>query len=282
MKRVLFLTNYPSPYRVCFFDELAKYMDVTVLFSERAEEKKHRDANWFVRSDGSARLVQLERRAAKVGSKDLCLDVIDWLKKPFDHIVICGYSSPTMMLAMAYLRMKKIPFCIEVDGGLIRQDSRLKFLFKKSLVSSATYWLSTGDYTTRYLTYYGANKERVYVYPFTSLWEKDILPHVVSREEKAALRKELSIAEDRLVVSVGRFDQGKGFDVLLRAAATLPADVGVYIIGGEPTEEYLKLREELGLTNVHFCGFRKRKSWPGITRRRTSLLCPPAAMSGDW
>ena len=28
MKRVLFLTNYPSPYRVRFFDELGKTMDV--------------------------------------------------------------------------------------------------------------------------------------------------------------------------------------------------------------------------------------------------------------
>ena len=34
MKRVLFLTNYPSPYRVHFFDELGKYVDVTVLESK--------------------------------------------------------------------------------------------------------------------------------------------------------------------------------------------------------------------------------------------------------
>ena len=28
---VLFITNYPSPYRVNFYDELGKYLDVTVL-----------------------------------------------------------------------------------------------------------------------------------------------------------------------------------------------------------------------------------------------------------
>ena len=38
MKRVLFLTNYASPYRVHFYDELAKSMDVTVLFTDRVEK----------------------------------------------------------------------------------------------------------------------------------------------------------------------------------------------------------------------------------------------------
>jgi glycosyltransferase involved in cell wall biosynthesis len=32
----------------------------------------------------------------------------------------------------------------------------------------------------------------------------------------------------------------------------------VYIVGGEATEEYLKLREALGLQNVHFLGFQKK------------------------
>ena len=47
MKRVLFLTNFASPYRVHFFDELGKYMDVTVLYSDRVEDIKHRNADWF-------------------------------------------------------------------------------------------------------------------------------------------------------------------------------------------------------------------------------------------
>ena len=43
MKRVLFLTNYPSPYRVHFFDELGKSLDVTVLYSDQVADITHRD-----------------------------------------------------------------------------------------------------------------------------------------------------------------------------------------------------------------------------------------------
>ena len=34
MKKVLFITNLPSPYRVAFFDELGKCADVTVVYAD--------------------------------------------------------------------------------------------------------------------------------------------------------------------------------------------------------------------------------------------------------
>ena len=90
MKKVLFLTNYASPYRVSFFDMLAEQLDVTVLFSERVEDKKHRSADWFVAGQGTCKFVQLQKRVAALKGRDLCTDVIQWLKKPWDHIILCG------------------------------------------------------------------------------------------------------------------------------------------------------------------------------------------------
>ena len=111
MKRVLFITNYASPYRVCFYDELAKYMDVTVLFSDRIEDKKHRSADWFISGQGRFHSVQLERRVASYGGRDLCLDVKQWLNRNWDAIVVCGYAYPTTVLAMAYMCSRSsIPF----------------------------------------------------------------------------------------------------------------------------------------------------------------------------
>ena len=257
MKRVLFLTNYPSPYRVHFFDELGKYMDVTVLYSDRVEDIKHRNADWFEEGEHGFRAVRLTPKF-RVGRRYLCFDVLPWLKKDYDKIVVCGYSSPTAILAMAYLRLCRIPFYMEVDGGLIRQDNKLKHFIKKSLVCLANQWLSTGIHTTKYLVHYGAKEEKVIHYPFSSLYERDILEEPVSLQEKRDLRRELEIPEKHMILAIGQMIHRKGFDVLLKAAKNLDPGIGIYFVGGEAKEEYRKLREELGLENVHFLGFQKK------------------------
>ncbi len=258
MQRLLFLTNFASPYRVHFFDELSKYMDVTVLYTDDIAEISHRNPQWFENGEGRFHPVQLKKVAA-VGDENLCLDVLPWLKKKFDHIVIGGYSSPTAILAMAWLRLCRIPFYMEVDGGLIRQEGKLKYFIKKTLVSMAPKWLSTGRHTTDYLLHYGAKEENIQHYPFSSLYAQDILLQAVSQEEKQNLRAELGIPEDHIVLAIGQFIHRKGFDVLLQAAKALDENTGIYIVGGEATEEYRTLRETLGVPQVHFLGFQKKE-----------------------
>lgn len=259
MKKVLFLTNYPSPYRVRFFDELAKYVDVTVLFADRKEKQKHRNMQWYIQGEGRFQAVQLEKHLVAFGRFDLCTDVLPWLKKEFDEVVVCGYSNPTMILAMLYMRLHRIPFCMEVDGGLIRQDSKPKYLVKKFLVTLANRWLSTGKQTTRYLVHYGAKADSVTEYPFSSLMSGDILSAPVPKQEKKALREELGVPESQMVLAIGQFIHRKGFDVLMHSAKSLSSDVGVYIIGAEAPGSYLRLREELGADNVHFKGFQTKE-----------------------
>ncbi len=273
MKRVLFLTNYASPYRVHFFDELGKALDVTVLYSEQAADNTHRDSQWFEEGEGCFSAAQLTKSASYRG-ENLCWDVLPWLKKPFDTIIICGYSSPTAMLAMAYLRLRRIPFCMEVDGGLIREESRLKYRFKRLLVSSATWWLSSGGHTTDYLVHYGAKREAIRTYPFTSLWEADILPRQLTVEEKQRLRRELGMRESRIVLYVGRFTRAKGMDDLLEAAPALDRETGIYFVGGEPTQDHLNLCKSNGLSNVHFVGFRKKEQLTDYYRAADVLVLP--------
>lgn len=256
MKKVLFLTSYASPYRVQFFDELAKSAEVTVLLLESTKAQTHRDASWFVSGNGSAEFVQLGQRKTTVKGKTVCWDVLDWLKKPFDEIIVCGYSHPTCILAMVYLNFKRIPFAMEVDGGLVRQDSSPAFLFKHWLVTRPSRWYSTGAHTTQYLRYYGAKQEGIVEYPFSSLHASELCTAPAFAEEKQALRSKLDIPEEKVILTIGQFIRRKGFDVLLEAAKALDNSVGLYFVGGEPTEEYRQMAEQAGCA-VHFVGFRK-------------------------
>ena len=42
--KILYITNIPSPYKVDFFNELGKYVDLTVLFE--LESSTERDDEW--------------------------------------------------------------------------------------------------------------------------------------------------------------------------------------------------------------------------------------------
>lgn len=258
MKKILFLTTYPAPYRVEFFDELGKMAEVTVLFSDRKENQSHRSRDWFIEGMGGFRSIQLENCVFSRNGRHLCLDVLKWLKQPWDEIILCGYSCPTVMLSMLYLRLHRIPFWMEVDGGLIRQDAGLKYAFKKMLVSAPSGWLSSGKATTQYLVHYGAKQEAVREYPFSSLHEEDMLEKPLSPEQKRAIKKALGFEGQTIILTIGQFIHRKGFDVLLQAAAQLKKQAQIHIVGGQPTQEYMDMCQELGLTNIFFDGFMKK------------------------
>lgn len=255
--KILFITNIPSPYRVDFFNELGEYCDLTVLFERY--DATDRESSWLDRKAISFNAVYLSGINIRNDSA-LCFSVIKWLNdKSFDLIVVGGYSTPTGMLAIEYMNHKQIPYILNSDGGLIKSDNRIKYLLKKSFISKAYAWLSTSEITDEYLKHYGAKKSKIYRYPFTSIRKGDILYEPIKKESKLEIKRKLNIKEEKVILSVGQFVYRKGFDVLIKAATNIERDVGVYIIGGEPTEEYEKLVMEHGLTNICFIGFKTKK-----------------------
>lgn len=250
--KILFMANIPSPYRVKFFDELGKYCDLTVTFE--GKKATDRDAGWKARATTNFYSVYL--KGIRTSSDQfLCPGIVKILNRSFDHIIVGGYSTPTSMLAIEYMRFRRIPFWIEADGGIISNDNKLKYGLKRHLISSASAWLSSGKVTTEYLVHYGAKREKTYVYPFTSVSTNQILDHVPTKEKKEKLRQQLGMTEGKIIISVGQFIHRKGFDILLHTAAQLPKDIGVYIIGGKPTDDYLQIKKEMNLQRVHFVDF---------------------------
>ncbi|MDO5425084.1 MAG: glycosyltransferase family 4 protein [Eubacteriales bacterium] len=261
MMRVLYLTNIPSPYRVDFFNELGKLCDLTVLFETRYS--KERDERWVSETETHYRPVFM--RGIRHGvAEAICPEVIKYLSpEKFDIIVVGMYSSPTGMIAIEYMRLKKIKFILNTDGGLIKEDNGIRHKLKAHFIGAASAWLSTGDMATDYLCYYGAKREKVYKYPFTSVKRDEIISaNSMSGDMKNYMKKQLGIKEEKIILTVGRFTYeegyGKGYDSILKAAERIDPSIGIYIVGDEPTEEFIKWKDEKNLTQVHYIGFQKK------------------------
>lgn len=254
--KVLFLTNLPTPYRVDFFNKLGNACDLTVLYERK--DAKNRNNDWLQNDAQSFNDVYLS--GTKVGNDSaISFSVLKWLRdKSYDLIIVGGYSTPTGMLAIEYLNFAKKKYILNCDGGFKKNDNFLKFSIKKHFISKASAWLSTSTCTNEYLSYYGADDDRIFKYPFTSINETDILNNIITKTEKDRIKDKLGIKESKMILTVGQFIHRKGFDILINSSKEISEDIAIYIIGDEPTEEYLELVKNLGLKNVYFLGFKTK------------------------
>lgn len=254
---ILWLTNVPSPYRVDFFFELGKYCKLTVLFEMSSSTE--RDESWkkynFVNFNG----IVLNGKVVDV-DKSICFGVLKFLKKSkYDHIIVSDIATPTGIIAIEYMKLQHIPYILEGDGGFAKSGKGLKEACKKHLIQRAKAYFSSCISLDDYFITYGAKKEKIYRYPFTSIREKDICNNYIDKENKKIIKNELGITAEGVVLSVGRFIYSKGYDVLLKSCKNISNNIDIYIVGGKPTDNYLNQIEELKLSNIHFIEFQSKE-----------------------
>lgn len=233
-RRILYTTNTLSPYRIDFWNELSKYFDVTVLIERRG--LKDRDVKWTAGKKTGFNAVYLKPVFIR-GEGAFCLGAWKYLKEyKNDIIVIGGYSTPTGMSCIEYLRFHNIPFILNCDGGMKKEKDWLRPL-KTHFIEGASAYLSTGKMCDEYLLAYGAKKNRIARYPFTSVRKAD-LSEACDAAKRRQLRKQLGIKEGHMVLYVGQFIHRKGIDVLLKAVRGLE-DTAVVLAGGENISDFI-------------------------------------------
>lgn len=254
--KIMFLSNIPSPYRLDFFNELGKYLDLKVIFEAKRNYKLNE--KWY--KDEVKNFEAIFLKDGEIEERKINWKILKHIhKNNQDLIVVTNYAYFTELIALLYIKLKRIPYCMEVDGGIIRNEKWLMKKFKTFLIKGARGYISPSKDTDKFLVYYGADKDKIYRYPFTSIKESDLLKKSLTIDEKIQIRKELGIKEEKVVISVGQFIHRKGYDILLKACENIDSDIGVYIIGGKPTDEYLRLKEALNLTNVYFVDFKSKE-----------------------
>ncbi len=248
--KVLLTTNMPAPYMVDYLDYLGDKCDLTVVFEMASAS--HRERQWYGEVEKKtfhAIFLNVTKRP-----KIRCIDfrILQYMKKEYDRIIIANPTTPTGIIALLYCRWNKIPFVIQSEGGFRGSGRGLKERLKKYLMEKAELFLSGMKGDSDYFLSYGATPETLRWYPFTSLKKAQIESCSVSEEDKCKIRTELTVTEKRVLLSVGRTIPCKGFDVLLKACKNISDEVGVYIVGGNVTEEYSQIIEENRLEHIHF------------------------------
>lgn len=250
MKKILFLTNIPAPYTIDFFNELGKNFELTVVFE--GKNSAERDQSWERFNATSFKFSIIEENKNvnvfrfPAGIKRILNE------KKYDFYIVGNYSSFTGMAAIKWLRRKKYPYAIHADGGIVGEDSFLRYHVKRHFIRNAGLYFSSGHITTEYFTHYGARRRRVFEYPFSSVRLNQIRQDM----DNVKFREKIGLPIDkRIIVSVGQIIPRKGFDVLIKAISLVKTDIMLYIIGGAATPDLEALVDKLKLNNVEFIEF---------------------------
>lgn len=261
MKDVVFCTNIPSPYRVDFFNEFGRYCNLTVVYERHYSTE--RNIAWKNNVVKNFKEVYLELHLVGVDrAKGSALK--KYVKEHIsDVLIFTNYVSPATMQAIMWCRLHKRRYYIEYDGGFNKKDSFFKGIIKKILLKGAVGHLTTAEEHIKYLKTLGISEKKIHKYSFTSVSEQDIIDaNVLKLEGRPFYKRKLCITEEKIILTVGRFSYdngyGKGYDILMRLAEYLSPSVGIYIVGDEPTKEFIDWKEEKKIEHVHFIGFKNK------------------------
>lgn len=256
MKKILIITNLPTPYRIDFYNELGKVVNLTVVVEGKRSQNLH--FNW---NDDNIKNFKIEYLSDILDEKKIYWSGIKKiLWSEYDDLIISTYYTRTQTLLLILLKLLRKSYFFETDGGIInKNEKKIIRNIKRLLIGGAKGYFSPSSCSDKYLIYYGAKENKVHRYPFSSLREDEILLMRLTDIEKKKIRQKLGVVEDFVILGVGQFIHRKGFDVLIKACKDISSNVGIYIVGGEPTDEYVRLKEQFRLTNLHFEGFKSRE-----------------------
>lgn len=257
--KVLFVFNHQAPYKVRLFNELSKDIEVTALF-ERLKDSD-RDPRFYQGEEIKFKTVYI--KGLNLGHDNhLSRGVVRHLKNnQYDIIIMNGWHTFSEMAALNYLKKNRKSYVFYINGGIIRKrESSVLRRIKTHYISGADHYFSPDENSNKYLVHYGANANHIINYPYSTLYEREILPKPLDSQEKAALRTSLHLTGAKIFVSVGQFIPRKNYERLLNYWKGQPADHRLILIGGGPEKnKYRRLIKELELTNVQILDFLPRE-----------------------
>ena len=257
--KILFVFNHPAPYKVRLFNELVKNseIDLQVIFERKSASD--RPTEFYNAKEMNFKYMFLKGGAfgkENSNTKEL-KNYIREHHKEYDLIIMNGYSQVSEMRAIKYMRKSNIPFVLYINGGVIKKESFIKRRIKTRYITSASKYLSPCEEASEYLYHYGVKKEDVFHYPYSTLYEGDVLKEPLTKEEKMAIRKKYQLPENKLFVTASQFIDRKNIEQTILSFKNRQETL--LVIGNGPRKDkYLSLLEKNNIKNVIIMDFLNR------------------------
>ncbi len=256
--RILWVFNHPAPYKVDFFNELGKRADLEVLF-ERGSEAD-REKGFYSEKPTNFKAVFLN--ALPLGPHNSYTNgIIPYLKKDYDVIVINGWSTFGEMKSIDYLKKHGKKYVFAINGGLTKN----KCLFplesiKKHYISGADLYLCPDDNSRSYLLHYGAEESRIKLYPYSTVYEREVLSKPISKEERKTFYESKGIKAKNVYVAAGQIIRRKNPLRLISYFSKAGKENALVFLGSGKLENKAKeLVKKLHMENVYFPGFKNKQ-----------------------
>jgi glycosyltransferase involved in cell wall biosynthesis len=232
--KVAFVTNFCPHYRVRTYEALARHHDVDYLFFSKGQE-------WYWPEQHGVRGGAFRHEYLPgfgLGGTRITprLPLRLWTGG-YEAIIKCIVGRFALPASYAVARLKGMPFILWT-GVWMRLRSpahRLLFPLTRYIYRHADAVVVYGEHVKRYLLGEGVAAERIFVAPHAI--DNEAYRRPVPAEEQAALRRRLGIEPgDKVVLYLGRLEDGKGLSYLVDAFASVGDRDAVLVIAGSGAE----------------------------------------------
>lgn len=255
MKRILFVTNKPSFYRVKFFNELGKYVNLDVIFEIKEQKNdKLRDKKWFDNNFENFNAIFLDKMLRFNENYYINLDLLKKVKlNQYDKIIIGQYSTLNSMILIMKMNKSRKKFILSTDGGFPKNENKLFYKIRSYFIKSADKYLSNSEKADEFLRFYGAKKEKIYRYHFTSYTKEEL-----NENSEMYLQQKMRNDDNKTILCVSNFEKRKNIESLIDAWANVNKNENniLKIIGTGPLKnKYLEQINKLGIKSIEILDF---------------------------
>jgi glycosyltransferase involved in cell wall biosynthesis len=229
-----FVTNYCPHYREKTFEVLARDADVDYYFYSDGGE-------WYWQKEHSVRSGRFKHvylPGFRLGRTRFA-PTLPWKlwRGGYDAYIKCINGRFALPATYLVARLRRRPFILWTGIWTRIQTAphRIFFWLTRYIYRHADAIVVYGEHVKRYLMLEGVPEERIFVAPHAV--DNEQYNYAVAESERAVLRARLNIGDDqKVVLYLGRLEDGKGLSYLVEAFASLPHDDTVLLLVGTGSE----------------------------------------------